>query len=136
MKEDKMKKILICTIVFLVIAGVSVAQTDQKKMEKKQFLYLLRLEKSMDDSAAWTPEKSKIVQEHFARLQKMNDDGILILAGRTQNELDKTFGIVIYEASSFEEAKSIAENDPAVKGKIMTVEVFPYEVALMRGQKK
>ena len=87
----------------------------------------------MQDTAAWTPEKQQSVAAHFARLQKMLQDGILILAGKTSTDLSTTFGIVVYEAESLEEAKAIAEDDPAVKAKIMTVEVYPYQVALMRG---
>lgn len=124
------------SIIFLIVVNISFSQSKETQSSKKQYLYLLRLDKTMLDTAAWTPEKNKIVQEHFANLQKMLSDGTLILAGRTQNALDKTFGIVIYEADSFEEAKTIAENDPAVKAKIMTVEVFPYGVALMRTEKK
>lgn len=128
-----MKRIFfILMFLMSAISGLSFAQTNNVKKEKGQYLYLLRLEKSMQDSTAWTPDKSKIVQEHFMRLQKMLSEGTLILAGRTQVSFDKTIGIVVFEADSFEEAKLIAENDPAVKGKIMTVEVFPYAVALMR----
>lgn len=112
-----MRKTFLIMTALIIIANISIAQNNSGKIEKKQFLYLLRLEKSMLDSSAWTPEKSKIVQEHFARLQKMLSDGVLILAGRTQVSDDKTFGIVIYEADSFEAAKTIAENDPAVKAK-------------------
>jgi uncharacterized protein len=127
-----MKKILL--LIMLVFAGSSIfyAQKQEGKSQKQQFIYVLHLEKSMQDTTAWTPEKMKIVDAHFARLQKMLEDGKLILAGKTSTPLDKTFGIVIYEAGSFEEAKAIAESDPAVKEKIMTVEVYPYSVALMR----
>lgn len=135
-KGVNMKKLFCVLYIICVAANLSIAQGKENQTGKKQFLYLLRLEKSMYDSTAWTPEKNKIVQEHFAHLQKMLTDGILILAGRTQVTLDKIFGIVVYEADSFEKAKSIAENDPAVKGKVMTVEVFPYEVALMRDKEK
>jgi uncharacterized protein YciI len=127
-----MKKIFFVLLLSSVAAGFSFAQEGANASGKKQFLYLLRLEKSMHDSTAWTPEKIKIVQAHFAHLQKMLADGVLILGGRTQVAYDKTFGIVIYEADSFDAAKLIAENDPAVKGGVMTVEVFPYEIALMR----
>lgn len=127
-----MKTFLCFLLVMLPAAGISSGQEKKAETGKKQYLYLLRLEKTMTDPAAWTPEKNKIVQDHFVRLQKMLSDRTLILAGRTQVELDKTIGIVIYEADSFDEAKTIAENDPAVKAGIMTVEVFPYEVALMR----
>ena len=124
------------TLLFLTFCiSSSYSQTEGNTSGKKQYLYLLRLEKTMFDSAAWTPEKNKILQNHFAYLQKLLSDGKLILAGRTQVEADKTFGIVIYEADNFEAAKSIAENDPAVKGKVMTAEVYPYTVALIREEK-
>ncbi|MFA7228605.1 MAG: YciI family protein [Melioribacteraceae bacterium] len=126
-----MKKILIIILIFFA-ASIVYSQETGKGGSKKQFLYLLRLEKQMYDPAAWTPEKNSIVMEHFERLKKMLAEGFLILAGRTQVDLDKTIGLVIYEADSLEDAKKIAENDPAVKAGIMTVEVFPYEVALIK----
>ena len=75
---------------------------------------------------------NKIVAVHFNRLKKLKEDGILILAGRTLNDDEKQFGIVIYEASSEKEAKSIATEDPAVKQGIMTAEVYPYRIALIK----
>ena len=122
-------------LIFLLVGifvSASYSQHEENSKGKKQFLYLLRLEKAMLDFAAWTPEKSKIVQEHFAYLQKLFADGKLILAGRTEVENEKTFGIVILEADNLEEATSIAQNDSGVKGKIMNLEVYPYRVALIK----
>lgn len=128
-----MKKITL--LLFIVICSFNIVAA-KENVNPKQFIYVLRLEKAMYDSAAWTPEKSKIVQEHFAYLQKLHSDGILVLAGRAETDLDKTFGIVVFEAASLEEAKLIAESDPAVKNKIMNVEVFPFGIALLKGSIK
>jgi uncharacterized protein len=130
------KFILPLIVVALATANYIYPQKTDGVSQKQQFIYVLHLEKSMQDSTTWTPDKMKIAQEHFAHLQKLLTDGVLILGGRTQMPFTKTFGIVVYEADSFEEAKAIAENDPAVKGKIMTVEVYPYKVALMRNCEK
>lgn len=127
-----MKRTILFVITIFAISTTICSQTINSEQAPKQFLYLLRLEKSMLDSSAWTPEKSKVVQRHFAYLQKLLADGKLIVAGRTQVEDSKTFGIVIFESENFETAQQIAHNDPAVKEKIMTVEVFPYQVALMK----
>lgn len=129
-----MKKIYLIITVLIIAANVSFSQNNSGKIEKKQFLYLLRLEKTMQDTSAWSAEKQQVVAAHFAHLQKMLQDGILILAGKTSTDLATTFGIVVFEADSFESAKVIAENDPAVIAKIMNVEVFPYEVALIRNK--
>lgn len=54
-------------------------------------------------------------------------------AGRT---LEKTFGLVIFEAESEVEARRLMNNDPAVTEGMMTAELFPYHVALIRGEKQ
>ena len=71
---------------------------------------------------------------HFNVLEKLHKDGKLILAGRTLNMDEKTFGIVILEVESEQEAQTIMKNDPAVSEGIMTAELFPYRVALIKGQ--
>jgi len=95
-----------------------------------QFIYILKLIPRLFKDNAWTDEDNKIVEEHFIRLQALKKSGQLILAGRTTNEAENTFGIVIINGSE-EEANSLMKNDPAVKKGIMTAELFPYRVALI-----
>jgi uncharacterized protein YciI len=71
------------------------------------------------------------VAEHFAHLQALAKSGSLILAGRTLNTDATAFGIVIFRASSDEEARSIVDADPAVRHGVMRAELFPYRVALV-----
>ncbi len=55
----------------------------------------------------------------------------MILAGRTLNDSDPSqFGVVIFEADSEEEARKVMEADDGVKEKIMTAQLFPFQVAL------
>lgn len=55
------------------------------------------------------------------------------MAGRTLNESDPSqFGIVILEVDAEEEARKIMEEDDAVKEKIMTAQLFPFRVALIK----
>lgn len=100
--------------------------------EKKQFIYILKLIPYLIDQTKWTQREENIVDRHFEKLQKLLRDGKLILAGRTLNMDEKTFGIVIIEVESEEEARNIMNNDPAVLEGIMTAELFPYRVALIR----
>lgn len=100
--------------------------------EKKQFIYVLKLKPSLLDQSNWTDREERAVDEHFAMLQGLLGEGKLILAGRTLNMDEKTFGIVILEVDSEEEAVSIMKNDPAVSQGVMTAELFPYRVALIR----
>ena len=101
--------------------------------EKKQFIYVLKLKPFLLTESNWTKEEEAIVDNHFNVLKELQRDGKLILAGRTLNMDEKTFGIVILEVATEEEAKTIMGNDPAVSGGVMTAELFPYKVALIRG---
>jgi len=81
-----------------------------------------------------TPEEDEIVGKHFAYLKDLTEKGIMILMGRTQNNDESTFGIAIFEAEDEGAARAIMENDPAVVGEVMRATLYPYRVALMRGQ--
>lgn len=63
-------------------------------------------------------------------LQHLLSENKLIMAGITDNLDSTTFGIVILQVDSGKIARTIMENEPAVKGGIMTAELFPYCVAL------
>ncbi len=79
-------------------------------------------------------ERKKIIERHFAKLQELLDEGKLILAGKTLGIDEKTFGIVILEVESEEDAITIMRNDPSVAEGIMTAELFPYKVALINNK--
>ena len=96
----------------------------------KQFIYVLKLKPGLLNN--FTDREEEIVDRHFNKLQELLKEGKLVLAGRTLNMDEKTFGIVIIDVPSEEEAKNIMENDPAVKEGVMTAELFPYRVALIK----
>ncbi|MBX9927366.1 MAG: YciI family protein [Gemmatimonadaceae bacterium] len=97
-----------------------------------QFIYVLRVVPRLYDEKAWTAQDNIAVGAHFARLQAAVQAGSVILAGRTSEPLDKTFGLVVYEAADLAAAEAFARADPAVVAGVMTVEVHPYSVALLR----
>ena len=101
-------------------------------MEKMQYLYQLKLIPHLLDEANWTEKENEIVSRHFAKLQSYQQEGKLLLAGRTLTMDPDGFGLVILEVHSEDEAQQLMENDPAVKEGIMTAKLFPYRVALQR----
>ncbi|MED1725613.1 YciI family protein [Brevibacillus parabrevis] len=94
----------------------------------QQFLYKLKLVPRLLEPANWTD------REHFRYLQQLLAENRLILAGRTQNMDETTFGIAIFLAESEEAAASVMANDPAVKQEVMTAELYLYRVALYNSQ--
>jgi len=92
----------------------------------------VKLPPRLHEKSAWTDAENKAVGQHFARLAKATEGGQVILAGRTTEPLEKTFGLVIFEAESEETAKLFMESDPAVVAGVMTATLHPYAVALLR----
>lgn len=101
---------------------------------KKYFCYILRLYPQYYDHSTWTEKENELIGIHFRYLQDLTEKKILFMAGRSLNEpmTEKDFGISILETESEEEALSYMENDPAVKGKLMYAELFPFSIALLR----
>ena len=121
--------------VFIAMAGVLVLveplPAEESQSEKpKQFIYVLHLVPRLYADASWTDEDRKVLQRHFVRFQEAIKAGKLILAGRTSESGDKTFGIAIFEAKDEAAARKFMEEDPAVAGGLMTAELHPFTVAL------
>src|SRR5436309_4383644 len=121
--------------VFIAMAGVLVlveplpAQESQSE-KPMQFIYVLHLVPRLYADASWTDEDRKVLQRHFVRFQEAINAGKLILARRTTESGDKTFGIAIFEAKDEAAARKFMEEDPAVAGGLMTAELHPFTVAL------
>jgi uncharacterized protein YciI len=98
----------------------------------KQFIYVLRLVPRLHADANWTAQDKEVLQRHFVRFQEAIKAGQLILAGRTSESGDKTFGIAVFQAKDEAAARKFMEEDPAVAGGSMTAELHPFTVALER----
>lgn len=98
----------------------------------QHFLYVLRLAPRLHDEAGWSDADHAAVGAHFARLKKATEAGQVILAGRTDEPFASTFGLVIFEASNAEDARAFMEADPTVAAGVMTAELHPYALALLR----
>ena len=122
----------------LFLLPVAVFAAEEKKSpasaspRPKQWLYVLRLPPRLHDDRAWSDADKAVVSRHFAHLQAATKEGRVILAGRTAEPGDRTFGLVIFEAPDEEAARTFMNSDPAVAGAVMTATLHPYQVALMR----
>jgi uncharacterized protein YciI len=98
-----------------------------------QFLYKLHPTRTAMLIEGPTPDEKASVGRHYAYLLELVDKGVVILAGRTMTADIHTFGIVILNASSQEEAAAIMQADPAVREGVMEASVFPFRIALFSG---
>lgn len=111
---------------------VSAATPASAPAKPKQWLYVLKLAPRLHDDAAWTKDDERVVGEHFRRLKQLTADGVVILAGRTTEPGDRTFGLVVFEAADESAARAIMEGDPTVKAGVMSATLHRYAVALLR----
>jgi uncharacterized protein YciI len=123
-------RLIISLVCIFTIVQPLPGQTPEAK--PKQFIYVLRLVPRLYSDAAWTQEDKMALDRHFARFQHAVETGELILAGRTREPGDKTFGIAIFQAHDEAAAWKFMESDPAVIAGLMTAELHPFSVALER----
>lgn len=81
---------------------------------------------------SWTPGETPELQElqkaHLAHIQKMAASGKLLIAGPFTDGGDLR-GMFIFRVDTLEEAKALAEQDPAVKAGRLVIEWHPWFAA-------
>lgn len=126
-----MKKIF--TILLLISSIGAFAQETKPAAEKKiedfemKTYFLVFLKKGpnrIQDSAT----SAKIQEQHLQHLTNVWKQGKMDLAGPLLDDGDLR-GICVYNVASLEEAKTLAESDPAVKAGRLIVEVHPWYAA-------
>jgi uncharacterized protein YciI len=129
--KNRFRQLFISLICIFTIVQ-SLTSQEPKAGKPKQYIYVLKLVPRLYADSAWTKEDTALLQRHFVRFQDAAKSGQLILAGRTSEPGDKTFGIAIFEASDEDAARKFMQDDPAVAGGLMTAELHPFAVALQR----
>ena len=85
-----------------------------------------------DFAATMTSDEEEVWGEHFARLQRLLDEGVMILVGPTLGRVNT--GIAVFEAPDEAAARRIMDEDPTIASGIATGELRPFRVALLRGR--
>jgi len=124
--------IVLVTLLVCIVAQSLAAQSPASVERPKQFIYVLHLAPRLYDDKAWTVEDKAAVDRHLANFKAAVQSGQLILAGRTRESGDKTFGIAIFEAADEAAAQKFMEADPAIAAGVMIAELHPFSVVLQR----
>lgn len=91
------------------------------EMKTYYMVFLVKGDKRDQDSIT----AAKIQEGHMAHLTKMGKEGKMDVAGPFMDDEDVR-GICIYNVATLEEAKTLAESDPAVKSGRLKVVVRPW----------
>ena len=104
--------------------GIMKAPQQPLKMSTYYFAFLRRGPK-------WTPEKTpeteKLQAGHMANINAMAATGKLVIAGPFENAGNYA-GVFVFKVASLDEAKAMAEGDPAVKAGRLMVDVHTWMV--------
>jgi uncharacterized protein YciI len=96
----------------------------------QEFLYKLQLVRGDLLRTGPTASEQAVVAEHFAYLQGLHAQGVIILVGRTLNADESAMGLAVFRAESEDAARQIMNGDPAVKKGLMTAMLYPFKVIL------
>lgn len=94
---------------------------EQGEMKTYYMVFLIKGDNRSQDSIT----AAKIQNEHLQHLTKMYNEGKMDVAGPFLDEGDAR-GICIYNVATLEEAKTLAESDPAVKAGRLKVVIRPW----------
>jgi uncharacterized protein YciI len=83
-------------------------------------------------AATMTDEERAVWSQHFERLARLVDDGVVVLAGPTLGPVNT--GIIVFEAPDETSAQAFADDDPTVSGGYVRAELRPFRVSLLRGR--
>jgi uncharacterized protein YciI len=87
--------------------------------------YIFCILKTGTNITATKEEKTKYFEGHMANINRLADEGKLIVAGPFMKNDRNYRGIFIFNVATIEEAQALVETDPAVKAKIFEAELTP-----------
>lgn len=116
-------KVVLLISAFLIISTSAISQTSPEAGEMKVY-YLVLLKKGPQRNQDSVTAK-EIQEGHMAHLDRMYSEGKLDLAGPLMEDGDIR-GICVYNVQSEEEARTLAEQDPAIRAGRLVAEIHPW----------
>ena len=112
----------------LLIAATPLSAADPPGGYEMTTYYVGFLYKGPAWTPADTPELKKLQEAHMAHIVEMGKTGKLLVAGPFSDGGDLR-GMFVFRTASLEEAKVLAEQDPAVKAGRLRLEWHPWFAA-------
>lgn len=124
-----MKRLLCASTLLLILFFPWLCSTTAQEKSSESYemttYYVAFLYRGPKWTPEVTPETRRIQDEHMANIRSMAKSGNLILAGPFTDD-GKQRGMFVFQVGSLEEARALAEADPAVKAGRLVVEMHPW----------
>lgn len=88
-------------------------------------IYVMAFLKKGPNRGQDSVEAARLQAAHMANIQRMADEGSLVLAGPFMDN-GELRGIYVFNVSSVEAARALTETDPAVKAGRLAMELHPW----------
>ncbi len=88
--------------------------------------YVLVILKTGENTSKDEQKMTEAFNGHMANMNKMVEDGKLIVAGPIDKNENSYRGIFILNVPTLEEAKALLQTDPAIKAKYLAVDVYKW----------
>ncbi|CCG53607.1 Hypothetical protein precursor [Flavobacterium indicum GPTSA100-9 = DSM 17447] len=103
---------------------------------KIQFVYEIKLYEQFQHKSRWSEKEHQIQEKHLVYLDSLSKAGTIEMAGIQNQGFADHKGIILLNVNDFEEAKSIALNDPSVKEGMMTMSIYTFTTYYKSNKKK
>ncbi|SHM57938.1 YciI family protein [Flavobacterium chilense] len=131
-----MKKILL-SIIALLLYNFGFSQESETKFDENlakslhaddygMKKYVFCLLKSGTNTTASKEESKKLFEGHMANINKLAQEGKLVVAGPFMKNDRNYRGIYIFNVETIEEAKALVATDPAIKANLLEAELTPW----------
>lgn len=121
---------LLTLVSFNAISAQETTSTYDEKLAKslnaddygmKQYVFCIL--KTGKNTTVTKEEQAKLFEGHMANINKLAEEGKLVVAGPFMKN-DKNYrGVFVFNVSTIEEAQALVETDPAVKAGIFEVDL-------------
>jgi len=126
-------KLFITAFALIISLGVSAQDVNEFEYDagdttyvmKKYYMCFLMAGETRSQSEE---EAADIQKKHLAHIEKLSQEGKVIIAGPFENGGEYR-GILIFDADSVEEVERLASEDPAVISGRLSVKVIPWWAA-------
>lgn len=109
----------------LITVPLTMAQPKQEPHSKLVKFHMAIVRKGPKWNDAKTPEVAQIHQQHFEYVMSVLNSGKAVIAGPLGDDTG-ILGIFIFRAQSAEEARTLSDEDPAVKAGFHSNEMHPW----------
>lgn len=104
---------------------------DPTKPPTDVYMYTLHPVRAAMLTEGPTEAEKALAGRHWAYSIDLLQRGIVIFGGRTMDRSADSFAIMVFRASTADDARAIMQNDPAVDGGLFRARLFPYQPMLM-----